>query len=172
MRNQQPQAGNQMAAEPQMEEQPQAQAQTEQEESASPQYESAIKTVYTLLYEKGAGRDAIDAMSNAANKPEAMANMAYELAQVAAENEDSFPEDDLTLLATSVLAEVGDIAEAAGIEVTAADISSAFKVMVLRMLGELGLDTTELEKAMNAYTPEMVDEAVNYAYGGQEAQNV
>ncbi|MET3998818.1 hypothetical protein [Marinobacterium sp. MBR-109] len=143
-----------------------------QDESASPQYESAIKTVYKLLYEKGAGKDAIEAISSAANKTDAMANMAYELAQVAAENEESFPEDDLTLLATSVLAEIGDIAEAAGIEIAASDVAEAFKIMLLRMLGELGLDTTKLEQAMSAYTPEMIDEAVGYAYGGQEAQNV
>jgi hypothetical protein len=63
------------------------------------------------------------------------------------------------LLAIKVLTEVGDIAEAAGIQVTAAEISGAFKTMLLRFLGENGMDTTQLQQAMDQVDPKAFEES-------------
>lgn len=138
------------------------QAPTEQGES--PQYVQAVEFAYQMIYSEEGSNDIANALSKTGNKAESLSDMAYELTQVAAERA-GLSEEDLVLLAMTVLAEMGEVGEAAGVSMGAPDIAQAFKLMVLRMFGELGFNTTELEQAMNAYTPEMINEAVAMVEG-------
>jgi hypothetical protein len=60
----------------------------------------------------------------------------------------------LALLATNILEEVASIAEAAKIPVKPSDLAMALKQMILRFLGEQGVDTTQLQQAMDQVDPE------------------
>ena len=50
-------------------------------------------------------------------------------------------------------------AEAAGIKITAPEIAGAFKTMLLRFLGENGMDTTQLQQAMDQIDPKVFEES-------------
>ena len=135
----------------------------------SPQFTQAVELAYQMVYSEEGSMELANAMRNAVNVPEIMSDMAYEVTQVAAEQA-NLPEEDLVMLAMTVLSEMGDVAEAAGVQVQASDVAQSFKLMVLRMFGELGFNTTELQQAMDAYTPDMINEAMAMADGGAEPQ--
>lgn len=133
-----------------------------------PAFQQAMQLAYSALYEQNAGKNVAASIQKAQSKPEALAHVAYEMASIAVERTEDFPEDYLVLLGSQLLSEVAEIAEAGGVELQPADVGDAFKLMVLRMLGEAGVDTTQLQQALEQYTPEMMDKV--YEYAGQEEQ--
>ena len=59
--------------------------------------------------------------------------------------------------ARQILQEVADIAEAAGIQLKGSEIATAMKQMILRYVGEQGMDTTQLSAAMDDVDPAEFD---------------
>jgi len=120
-----------------------------------PNYQAALQFVADALYRNDAAQSIAVRLRKTPDKVRALADAAYEIMSVAVEKlEGRLPEELYVLFAATVLEELGDIAEAAGIDYSPADLAEVFKQIVLRFLGELGVNTSELETAMGQITPE------------------
>lgn len=118
-------------------------------------FAKATQFAMEALYANKAANDIAKALRTAPDKVEAMANTAYEIVSITDEKTDGVvPDELLAAFATFVLEEVAEIAEAAGIEVKPSDVALALKQMILRFLGEQGVDTTQLQQAMDQVDPE------------------
>lgn len=125
------------------------------DEQNDPAYAQAMAFVMEALYQQGAAKDMAKTLESAPDKVDALANTAYDIISIADEKTDgAIPDELLALFATKVLEEVGEIAEAAGVGIKPSDIALALKQMILRFLGEQGVDTTELQAAMDQVDPE------------------
>jgi hypothetical protein len=126
-----------------------------------PNFQAAIQYAMQVLYEKGAAKDIAAQVRAAQGNPvEGIANIAYEITSVVDEKtEGAVPDELLVPLAMQILEEVVEISEAAGIKLAPADVAGAFKQMILRYLGEQGVDTTELQQAMDQVDPSVFEQA-------------
>lgn len=135
------------------------------EEGGGAVVEKATEFMLAALYENNAGAGAAKSIIRAKDKAEAMANYAYELAGVAIEKAGASSEDDIVPIAALALTEIGEIAQAVDPTVTDEMIAKAMSIMVLRFYGEMGIDTRQLQAAMDQYTPDMMKQAIQ---GAQE----
>lgn len=120
-----------------------------------PGYNQAVQLAMQALYGQKAAKDVASSLKNAGNKVDAMANTAYEIVSIVDERtEGAIPDELIAAFATFVLEEVAEIAEAAGLDVQASDVALALKQMILRFLGEQGVDTSQLQQAMDQVDPE------------------
>jgi hypothetical protein len=125
-----------------------------------PGYTQAMSFAMEALYKNKAATQVADGLKMANNKVDAMANTAYEIISIVDERTDgAVPDELLALFASRVLEEVATIADAAGIEVKPSDVALALKQMILRFLGEQGVDTTQLQQAMDQVDPEEFNRA-------------
>lgn len=134
------------------------------EESVDPEndpgFAQATRFAMEALYANKAANDIAKALKTAPNKVDAMANTAYEIVSITDEKTDgAVPDELLAAFATFVLEEVAEIAEAAGLEIKPSDVALALKQMILRFLGEQGVDTTQLQQAMDQVDPEEFNRA-------------
>lgn len=120
-----------------------------------PGYTEAMAFAMEALYSNKAAFDVANSFKGAQNIPDALANTAYEIVSITDEKTDgAVPDELLVLFATRILEEVAEIAEAAGVQVKPSDVALALKQMILRFLGEQGIDTTQLQQAMDQVDPE------------------
>lgn len=120
-----------------------------------PNYTTALKFAMQALYENGAAEGVAKSLRNARDPVDGLANTAYEIVGIVDERTDGAVPDELfALLATKILGEVADIGEAAGVQYKPSDIALSLKTMILRYLGEQGMDTTQLQQAMDQVDPE------------------
>jgi hypothetical protein len=68
-------------------------------------------------------------------------------------------EQVIGLLAMAILNEIVDIAEAAKMDIQPQDAAGAFKDMLLRYLGENGVDTSQLQQGMDQIDPAVFSQA-------------
>ena len=131
-----------------------AQQEPEKDES-DPNYQAALEFAMTALYSEKAAKDIAKALRTSRDPVEALSTISYEIMSIIDERTDgAVPDELLALLATNILEEVASIAEAAKIPVKSSDIAVALKQMILRFLGEQGVDTTQLQQAMDQVDPE------------------
>lgn len=120
-----------------------------------PNYTGALKFAMQALYQNNAADGVAKSLRTARDSVEGLANTAYDITSIVDERtEGAVPDELFALLATKILQEVADIGEAAGIKYKASDIALALKQMILRYLGEQGMDTTQLQQAMDQVDPE------------------
>lgn len=120
-----------------------------------PGYQQAMILAMKSLYEGKAAKDVAKTLKGSQNLVDAMANTSYEIVSIVDERTDgAVPDELLVLFATRVLEEVAEIADAAGLDPKPADVAEALKQMILRFLGEQGVDTTQLQQAMDQVNPE------------------
>jgi len=120
----------------------------------NPQFVQAMKYALQVLYEKGAAKDVAEQVRTGKDKVETMANIAYEITSTVDERTDGkVPREMIGLLAMAILKEVTDIASAAKVDLSPVDAANAFKMMLLRYLGENGVDTSKLQQAMDQVDP-------------------
>lgn len=120
-----------------------------------PGYQQAMQLAMQALYEDGAADKVAESLRTNEDPVDALANTAYEIVSIVEERtEGAVPDELLVLFATKILEEVADIAEAAGVELKASDVALALKQMILRYLGEQGIDTTQMSAAMDQADPE------------------
>ena len=133
---------------------------SEELDANNPAFNEAMKMAMQALYGSKAAKD-VSAQIKAAQDPvQAIADISYEMVSLVDERTNGeVPDDLIMLLAISILKEVGDIAEASGIELSGAQIGDAFKQMLLRYLGENGMDTTQLQQSMDQIDPKVFEEA-------------
>lgn len=122
---------------------------------SNPQYVTALKFAMQALYQNGAAEGVAEGLRSANDPVVGLANTAYDITSIVDERtEGAVPDELFALLATKILQEVADIGGAAGIEYKPSDIALALKQMILRYLGEQGMDTTQLQQAMDQVDPE------------------
>jgi hypothetical protein len=120
----------------------------------NPYFVQAMKYALQVLYEQGAAKDVAEQIRAGQDKVEAMANVAYEITTTVDERTDGkVPRELIALLAMAILKEVIDIAKAAKVDSSPLDAANAFKTMLLRYLGENGVDTSQLQQAMDQVDP-------------------
>ena len=120
----------------------------------NPYFIQAMKYALQVLYEKGAAKDVAEQVRAGKDKVESMANIAYEITSTVDERtEGKVPREMIGLLAMAILKEVTDIASAAKVDMSPVDAANAFKMMLLRYLGENGVDTSQLQQAMDQVDP-------------------
>lgn len=125
-----------------------------------PNFVAAMKYAMEVLYKKDAAADIAKQLNSGSNKVDALANIAYEVTSVVDERTDgAVPRELIGLLAMAILNEVLDIAEAARIDIKPEDAANAFKQMLLRYLGENGVDTTQLQQSMDQVDPSVFTQA-------------
>jgi hypothetical protein len=122
---------------------------------SDPGYQQAAQFAMEALYKNKAAKDIANALKTARDPVEALANTAYEIITITDERTDgAVPDEMLAAFATFVLEEVAEIAEAANVPLKPSDVAMALKQMILRFLGEQGVDTTQLQQAMDQVDPE------------------
>jgi hypothetical protein len=120
----------------------------------NPAFLRAIKFAMQVLYKQKAANDVAKQLREAKDKADALAHVAYEITSTVDERtEGTVPRELLGLLAMAILKEVIDIGQAAKMTITPQDAASAFKNMLLRYLGENGVDTSQLQKGMDKIDP-------------------
>lgn len=125
-----------------------------------PAFLQAVELTMQALYAKGAAQDVAKQIRAAQDPVQGLSDIAYEMTSVVDEQtQGQVPDELIMMLAIKVLTEVGDIAEAAGITITAPQIAAAFKNMLLRFLGENGVDTSQLDQAMSQIDPKVFEES-------------
>lgn len=123
-------------------------------DESDPVFQQALTYAYEALYKNQAAKDVAEQLKAAPSVADGMADVAYSITEVIDERTDGEVPDELLMpLAMQVLEEVGEIAEAAGLDPQPEDVAQAFKTMILRYLGEQGIDTTQLQQAMDQVDP-------------------
>jgi len=126
----------------------------------NPAFVQAMRFAMSVLYEQNAADDVAKQLSAGQDKVEALANIAYEITTTVDERtEGRVPDELVALLGMAILKEVLDIAEALKLGVTPAEAAGAFKLMLLRYLGENGVDTSQLQQAMDQIDPKVFEGA-------------
>jgi len=124
-----------------------------------PAYQAAVELAMKALYGERAAKQVAAALRRTPDVAEGLANTAYDIVSILDERtEGKVPDELLVLLASTVLEEVADIADAAGLDVTPATVAVAMKTMILRYLGEQGVDTSQLQAAMDQIDPQAFNE--------------
>lgn len=139
---------------------------------SNPAFQQALTFAYEALYKNEAAKDVAKQLKAAPSLADGMADVAYNITQIIDERTDGQVPDELLMpLAMQVLEEVGEVADAAGLSPQPEDIAGAFKTMILRYLGEQGVDTTQLQQAMDQVDPSVFRQAAQGggAQGGPEA---
>ena len=128
----------------------------------SPAYEQAMSVVREGLYGAEAARDVAKAMRAANDPAEGLATTAYEMVAMADEaTQGQVPDEELVSMASEILGEVADIAQAAGIEIKGAVIAKAMQMMLVRYVTEQGMDPTQLQQAMAQVNPDELGAALD-----------
>lgn len=137
----------------------------------NPAYQAAMQFAMEALYGNKAAKGVAEALKAAQDPLEGLANTAYEMVSIIDEKTNGeVPDELLVLLATNVLEEVAEIGEAAGLDITPATVASALKMMILRFLGEQGVDTTQLEQAMGQINPDEFNKLAMQERGGEQTE--
>lgn len=139
-------------------------------DESHPAFQAHIDFIGNALYEQGLATKFADVMGRKQMPiEETMANISYEMMEIAGEKSgEPLPPELVALFASAVLEQMTEVARAAGVEVAPADIASAFKLMILRFLGEQGMDTTELQQAMDQVDPQVFNQAAAAEEMGDE----
>lgn len=120
----------------------------------SPMFQKALTFAYEALYKNGAADDVAKQLKSAPGIADGMADIAYNITSIVDERTGGeIPDELVAPVAMAVLQEVSEIAEAANMDPQPEDIATAFKTMILRYLGEQGVDTTQLQQAMDQVDP-------------------
>ena len=134
-----------------------------------PAFQDAMKFAMQALYQQGAADNVSAVLKQSPDIVEALSNTAYEMTSIVDEKtQGAVPDELLVLLASRVLEEVADIAVASGVEVTPKIVAEAFKVMILRYVGDQGHDTRQLQAAMDAVPDEDFESLLNSDLGQGE----
>lgn len=121
-------------------------------------FEQAVAFVKSALYENGAAKGVAAALKTG-DRVDALAEQAYKIIEIADERTDGAVEDEqIALLAAEVLEDVADIGEAAGLDYKPQEIALAMRQMLIRFMQENGVQTADLEAAMDKVDPKVFDE--------------
>lgn len=132
---------------------------TEAPDENNPAFVQALKFAMSVLYEQDAADDVAKQLNSGQDKVDALSNIAYDLTTTVDEKtQGQVPRELIALLGMAILKEVVDIAEAMKLGITPKDAADAFKQMLLRYLGENGVDTSQLQQSMDRIDPKVFEQ--------------
>lgn len=141
-------------------EQPEQGDASDADEESSPIFQQALAYAYEVLYKGEAAKDVAKQLKAAPSVADGMADVAYNITSIVDERTNGeIPAELIGVMGMRILEEVAEIADAAGLSPTAEDVGGAFKTMLLRYLGEQGVDTSQLQQAMDQVDPSVFREA-------------
>lgn len=127
----------------------------------NPAFKAAIEYANKVLYEQQAAKEVSQSLKSAQSVSKGMADVAYDISSIVDEKtQGQVPDELLMLMGMKILEEVADIAEASGLKPSNQDVAEAFKLMLLRFLQEQGMDTSQLQQAMDQIDPSVYDQPV------------
>lgn len=130
------------------------------DEESDPAFQQALTIAYEVLYKGDAAKDVAKQLKSAPTTEQGLADIAYNVTSIIDEKtQGKVPNELIAVLGMRILEEVTEIAEAAGVKPTPEDIAGAFKDMILRFLGEQGVDTSQLQQAMDQVDPSVFKQA-------------
>ena len=148
--------------EPMPEEMPPEEMPEQEADENNPAFQQALYMAKQALYEDGAADTIHEQIKGADDPVEMVANIAYDMTSIIDERtQGEVPDELLVLLASSLLEEVADIAEASGITLTNAEIAKSMKLMILRFVGDQGHDTRALQAAMDQVSDEDIEQMIS-----------
>lgn len=152
---------NEMGAAPeQMAQMGMGEMEGDEADESDPKFQEALALAMESLYSNEAAMDVSQQLKSAGNLTDALAAVAYDMTAVIDERTNGeVPDELLVPLAMKVLEEVVEIAQASGLDPQPEDVALAFKQMILRFLQEQGVDTSQLDEAMNAVDPSVFRQA-------------
>ena len=117
----------------------------------------------------GAAEGLAQALQSAPDVATGIAEQAQQLLEATDEVTDSsVPDEIYMMLGIELMGEVADIAEAAGLPVTSADLASAVRMFLGSVIESLGGDPSQIRDAMSKLDPALVgSEAEAQPFGGQ-----
>lgn len=119
------------------------------------QLEAFMQEVQRGLYENEAAMDVARSLRAAEAVPTQLATLAYDMTAVVDEKTQGALDEDLIVAAgLSVLGEIVEVAEAAGVKIGGRDIALATRIMLQRLAEEAGADPAELTAAFNTVNPD------------------
>ncbi len=137
-----------------------AEGESEEPDENNPAFKSAVEYAMQVLYEQQAAKDVSQSLKSAPSVAEGMSNVAYDITSIVDDKtQGAVPDELLVLLGMKILEEVADIAEASGLKPSTQDVATAFKDMLLRFLKENGMDTTQLQQAMDQVDPKAFEQS-------------
>lgn len=141
-------------------EKPEPNDMSDADEESDPAFQQALTFAYEVLYKGDAAKDVAKQLKNAPTTEQGLADIAYNVTSIIDEKtQGKVPNELIAVLGMRILEEVTEIAEAAGVKPTPEDIAGAFKDMILRFLGEQGVDTSQLQQAMDQVDPSVFKQA-------------
>jgi hypothetical protein len=119
--------------------------------------QSALSKLRAMLYEGDVADGLAEAVLAAPTPVEGVVDQAIALLGVAEESfGDSIPDEGFLFFGIGLMGEVVEIAQAGGVELSGRDIADAVREFLLQTVRELGGDTTQVEEAMQAISPDDV----------------
>lgn len=119
-----------------------------------------LRFCMTALYEKGAAKGVAQTLKSASDPATGLADTAYNILNIAGDKVDGeLDEELLPLLAITLLQEVAEIGESAGVQYQGEELADALKMMILRFLQESGYDASQLESAMSQVDKSVFNQA-------------
>jgi hypothetical protein len=130
-------------------------------DDGDPAFQAAISMMEETLYNNGADEQVAETLRMAPNPVDGLFDTAYQITEILDERTNGeIPDELLGLLAMAVLNEVATIGMSAGVQYSGADISEAFKRMILKFVQEQGYDASQLEQAMSQVNPDEFNQAM------------
>ena len=145
-----------------------AEANAETASLDDPALESAINFLGSKLYTEDLSLQIAEQLDKSSvSMPKILATIAYKLAERSdTETDGDIKEENLSILGMMALNEVFTIAEETGMNTTSADISAAFKHMIVLFAQDQGLPQEQVQNLANAMAQ------VNDEQFAQEAENM
>lgn len=124
-----------------------------------PAFKGALEYAMKVLYEEQAAKDVSQSLKSAPSVSQGMADVAYDITSIVDEKtQGAVPDELLVLLGMRILEEIAEIADASGLNPSTADVAQSFKTMLLRFLQENGVDTAQLQQAMDQVDPSVFEQ--------------
>jgi hypothetical protein len=131
-------------------------------DQSHPAFEAAVAFAMKALYKTGGAESVAEAVRSTSDPVTAIATTAYEMLTVVDDRtQGQVPDELLVSLASALLGEVVDIATAAGVTVSSAQIAQAMQQMLLRFVADQGLDPGQLQQAMGQLDPARLGAALD-----------
>lgn len=148
--------------------------QGEGEDAPDPAYDAAYEWMLQKLYDKKLADKIVSVAKGEGDSIPMLTDMAYQLTAKADEaTGGEVMEENLVSLGALALAEVFEVAVAAGAKFESADMASGLKQMVMRYLQESGIESgqlQQLQQAMNQVSPKQFNELAKTAEGQEPAE--
>ena len=127
----------------------------------------AVDALQEKLYDEGVAEGIAQAILNAPNPVTGLVEQASMLLKLSDEaTEGVIPDDKYMLFAMQVMVEVGEIAEAAGADVSGRVMAEALKQFITKMARDLGADTSQVEEALASLNMDEVGSKLDTLKGG------